>query len=110
MNRSCQALTRWICPHSVAKGQRIDISRGLHGKGGAMARTVRSMTAASAVLLAALVFAPPASAAPPTDVPPGTCAGQPWMDPHKSPDERAAALLPQLTLDEKVQLMHTVSD
>ena len=81
-----------------------------NGEVGTMARTVRSMTAAGAVLLAALVFAPPASAAPPTDVPPGTCAGQPWMDTHKSPDERAAALLPQLTLDEKMQLMHTVSD
>src|SRR2546421_6179842 len=31
------------------------------------------------------------------------------MDRHKSPDERAAALLPQLTLDEKMQMMHPVS-
>ena len=75
-----------------------------------MARTLRSTTAAAVVLLAAVAFAPPASAAPLTDVPAGPCAGAPWMDRHRSPDERAAALLPQLTLDEKMQMMHTVSD
>src|SRR3954451_821945 len=38
------------------------------------------------------------------------CAGEPWMDTHRSPDERATLLVAQMTLDEKVQEMHTISD
>ncbi len=40
----------------------------------------------------------------------GNCARAPWMDRHKSPDERASLLLPQLTLDDKMLLLHTISD
>jgi beta-glucosidase len=31
---------------------------------------------------------------------------QPWMDPNLSPDQRAQMVLPQMTLDEKIDLMH----
>lgn len=33
-------------------------------------------------------------------------ASQPWMNPKLSPDERADLLLKQMTLDEKIQLVH----
>ena len=70
--------------------------------------------------LATLSAGPPALAAPegapeaaPTAAPnldSGTaCAGAPWMDRHRSPDERATLLLAQMTFDEKMQEMHTVS-
>src|SRR5580693_7720392 len=33
-------------------------------------------------------------------------ASRPWMNPKLSPDERAGLLLKQMTLDEKIQLLH----
>jgi beta-glucosidase len=33
---------------------------------------------------------------------------QPWMDPSRSPDERADLVIEQLTLDEKIQLVHGI--
>src|SRR6266496_2875065 len=57
-----------------------------------------------------LTLAPPAAAQTGGDSPgdspgdgPGGCAGASWMDPSKSPDERASLVLAQMTLDEKVQ-------
>lgn len=32
--------------------------------------------------------------------------GQPWLDPSRDPDERAALAIARMTLDEKLQLMH----
>ena len=56
------------------------------------------------LLLATAAAAPaPASAQ-------ASCAGAPWMDPSRSADERAALLVQQMTLDEKVSMMHAVSD
>src|SRR2546429_3411917 len=55
-----------------------------------------------------LVVAPPALAAPVGD--PGDCAGAPWMDRTKSPDERASLVLAQMTLDEKIQEMGSLRD
>lgn len=61
--------------------------------------------AVAAVLgLAGLTAAPAAPAA-------GTgCAGSPWMNRRLPADRRAGLLLPQLTLDEKVSMLHAVSD
>jgi beta-glucosidase len=60
-----------------------------------------------------LTLAPPAAAAPPG--PPGTspyCDGKlaPWLDPRRSPDERARAVLPKMTLDEKIQYLGSLRD
>jgi beta-glucosidase len=74
-----------------------------------MGRTTRSLVAAAVASLAVLAMAPAASATP-RDVPVSPCAGQPWMDTTKTPDERATLLLAQMTLDEKMQEMHTISD
>src|SRR6266545_5241073 len=38
------------------------------------------------------------------------CAGAPWMDPTKSPDERATLVIAQMTLDEKIQEMGSLRD
>lgn len=35
------------------------------------------------------------------------CAGNAWSDAHLSPDKRADLLVPKLTLDEKIQLVHS---
>jgi beta-glucosidase len=60
--------------------------------------------------LAVLTVGPPASAAPKSD-PDATsgCPGASWMDRHRSSDERATLLVAQMTFDEKMQEMHTVS-
>src|SRR4051812_29042396 len=67
---------------------------------------MRNLIAVAAVgaTVAALGLAVPAAAAPPR------CAGEPWMDSHPPPDERAALLVARMTLDEKVREMHTISD
>jgi len=39
-----------------------------------------------------------------------TAAPPPWMDTTKTPDQRADALIPCMTLDEKITMMHGVSD
>src|SRR5882672_1474466 len=75
-----------------------------------MQRVTRSVIAAAAVCVAGLAFAPPVSAAAPADNPGAACAGAPWLDRHKTPDQRATLLVNQMTLDEKVQEMHTISD
>src|SRR5581483_9263321 len=74
-----------------------------------MGRTARSLAATAVALVSVVAMAPAASAAP-ADVPVSPCAGQPWMDRSKSPDERATLVLAQMTLDEKMQEMHTISD
>jgi beta-glucosidase len=38
------------------------------------------------------------------------CAGAPWMDTRRSADERADLLMGEMTLDEKVSMLHAVSD
>jgi beta-glucosidase len=78
-----------------------------------MARRIRSFTAAAAATLAIAMFAPPANAAAgavPADASTGACAGAPWMDRRLGPDRRADLLLAQMTLDEKLAEMHTISD
>src|SRR5258706_12211735 len=40
----------------------------------------------------------------------GPCAGQPWMDRHRSPDARATLVVAQLTLDEKIQWLGSITD
>jgi beta-glucosidase len=71
-----------------------------------MQRIVRSLVAVAAAgaVVTALAAAAPASAIA------GGCAGEPWMDTHRSPDQRAALLVAQMTLAEKTQEMHTISD
>ena len=73
-----------------------------------MRRPWRSMTCLAVVCGVGLVVAPPALAAPVGD--PGDCAGAPWMDRTKSPDERASLVLAQMTLDEKIQEMGSLRD
>ena len=53
---------------------------------------------ASAQNPAAINPAPPASTQPSAD--------RPWMNPHLSPEERADLVLKQMTLDEKIALLH----
>src|SRR2546430_3743028 len=73
-----------------------------------MRRPWRSMMCLAVVCGVGLVVAPPALAAPVGD--PGDCAGAPWMDRTKSPDERASLVLAQMTLDEKIQEMGSLRD
>ena len=55
------------------------------------------------LLLAAAAPVAPARAA-------GPCSGAPWMDPRRSADERADLLVREMTLAEKVSMLHAVSD
>jgi beta-glucosidase len=64
---------------------------------------------AMAVCLAATAFASPAAATAPDGSGTG-CAGAPWMDHRRSPDQRASVLVDQMTIEEKAQEMHTISD
>jgi beta-glucosidase len=57
-----------------------------------------------------LTFAPPGAAAPDRPVPMCNGTPAPWLDPHKSSDERARLVLAQLTLDEKIQEMGSIRD
>ena len=72
-----------------------------------MQRNLRSAVAA-AVCAAVTALAPGASAAAAPAA--AGCAGAPWMDTHRSPDQRATLLVAQMTLAEKAQEMHTISD
>lgn len=57
----------------------------------------------ASVVVVLLFFAAPS--APQTTAPPQTSAS-PWMDPALSPDQRADLVLQQMTLEEKIQLVH----
>lgn len=65
---------------------------------------------ATLALLAGAGTAPAAAAGGATHRDAGNCAGAPWMDRHKSPGERASLLLQRLTLDDKMLMLHTISD
>ncbi len=56
------------------------------------------------VLLAASALSPATALA----TAPSGCGA--WMDPHRSPDQRADLVLAQMTLDEKVAMTHAISD
>jgi beta-glucosidase len=47
---------------------------------------------------------------PRADAEPTGCAGAPWLDRSRSPDERASLVLAQLTLDEKLQELGSLRD
>jgi beta-glucosidase len=68
----------------------------------------------AALALAAGFGADPAAAhaGPPAPTPTPTCNGAPapWLDKHRSPDERASLLLAQMTLDDKMLMLHAISD
>ncbi|HEV7964099.1 MAG TPA: glycoside hydrolase family 3 N-terminal domain-containing protein, partial [Actinoplanes sp.] len=72
-----------------------------------MQRNLRSLVAVTAVGIAVTASAPAAQAE--ASVAAG-CAGAPWMDRHRSPDRRATLLVAHMTLAEKTQEMHTISD
>src|SRR5580700_5223916 len=38
------------------------------------------------------------------------CSSFPWMDRSKSPDQRATLLLAQMTLDQKMTMLYSLSD
>jgi beta-glucosidase len=64
-----------------------------------MTRILIALTCVSGIALATALAAPVLAAAPAPACPAGaTC---PWLDVKKSPDARAAALVSQMTLDEK---------
>jgi len=62
-----------------------------------------ALAAATAVAVAALAFLP-AWAQPPQPRP--QAAHGPWMDKSLSPDKRADLVMAEMTLDEKIQLVH----
>jgi beta-glucosidase len=63
------------------------------------------------LVLALTPAAAAAPAAPPAGPAAGSpCAGAPWLNRHLGPDRRADLLLGQLTLDEKIGLLHSISD
>ena len=57
-----------------------------------------------------LALAPPTSAAPAGPVPQCNGAPAPWLDPHKPSDERARLVLAQMTLDEKILELGSITD
>jgi beta-glucosidase len=59
------------------------------------------------ILLGVLTVPAPAVADDDTG---GPCAGQPWMDRHRDPDERATLVIAQMTLDEKLQWLGSLTD
>jgi beta-glucosidase len=60
------------------------------------------------VLVLVLALAPATAA--PAGAADAACAGAPWLDPTRSPDQRTELLLGELTLAEKVGLLHAISD
>jgi beta-glucosidase len=72
-----------------------------------MKRT-RVAVAGVALLLASTLVSVGANATPAAAA--DDCAGAPWMDPQRPADERAGLLVREMTLDEKVSMMHSVSD
>jgi len=79
-----------------------------------MLRTRQAPLGTVAALALVLALAPAAGAAPaasPAGPAAGSpCAGAPWLNRHLSPDRRTDLLLGQLTLDEKIGLLHSISD
>ena len=61
-------------------------------------------------LLACLPFALVAVFATPACAQDRSCGGAPWMDPGRPSAERADLLVREMTLDEKVSMVHAVSD
>ncbi len=57
-------------------------------------------------LFAAFAIAPAAAFAQKPQ--PNPAAGKPWMNPSLSPDQRADLILHEMTLDEKIQLVHGI--
>jgi hypothetical protein len=85
--------------------------------------TDRVRRATLAVLVAGLALAQPAPAAqepqlasvtlataPTATAQAPACEGAPWMDTGRSAGERADLLVREMTLDEKVSMLHAVSD
>src|SRR5262245_48515609 len=70
--------------------------------GAAVASTLVLASAAPAGAHRVVAEPPPPSPTP--------CAGAPWMDRHKSPDQRARLVLAQLTVEEKISLLGSVRD
>jgi beta-glucosidase len=66
----------------------------------------RSLLACLVGLVCAASTLTPAAAADPS--PPSGCGA--WMNPHRSPDQRADLVLAQMTIDEKVSMTHALSD
>ena len=62
------------------------------------------------LLVASLIAFPPVTWSQPRPATPGKAPGQslPWMDKSMSPDQRADLVLQQMTLDEKIQLVHGI--
>src|SRR5206468_2616032 len=79
---------------------------------GAMALQIRRVVAPVAGLVLAVGVAAPAggspAAAPRAGVPAAATASPPWMDRSLSPARRAALVLAQMTLDEKIAEVHGV--
>jgi beta-glucosidase len=69
---------------------------------------LRGLVYVGVALLAASLVSPPVLAAPTSAD--DSCAGAAWMDPSRSPDQRADLVLAQMTLDEKVAETHAISD
>ncbi|MDX6258309.1 MAG: beta-glucosidase [Frankiales bacterium] len=67
------------------------------------ARTSLALAAATALAVPALGSLPSVAAAPRV---PTAAAGQPWMDTNLAPAKRAALLVAQMTLDEKIAEVH----
>ena len=61
-------------------------------------------------LIACLPFALVAVLAAPACAQDRSCGGAPWMDPGRPAAERADLLVREMTLDEKVSMLHAVSD
>jgi len=59
-------------------------------------------------LILAIVFAAASAMSSAQNPVASTTASRPWMDVSLSPDQRAALVLKELTLDEKIQLVHGV--
>src|SRR5256886_711756 len=70
----------------------------------------RSVVGLTVACLWVVTLAPPAAAH--RDGPPPECNGAPapWLDPHRSADQRAHLVLAQMTLDEKIQEMGSIRD
>jgi len=93
-----------------------------------MTNVVRNVAGLSGVLLvgclagdSAETASPEAAASPAVSLEAGSaqtyharerdiCTGATWMDRSRSPDERASALVSEMTLDEKVSMLHAISD
>lgn len=66
----------------------------------------RALQAAAATLAVMVAAGASLSAQTPVQNRPGTDTGRPWMNASLSPDQRAAMVVQQMTLDEKINLLH----